>query len=128
MPFPWATWIDRARRGYPPELLPLNSPPSNAPRVTVCQHIWALEHLDLFHRAGITDLFWSHAMQGVAQINGIRLHPFPLYPVRCATHPPSVPPLPPTQRPLLYSFQGAYAPELYLTPGAPLAVEPPTTT
>lgn len=82
----------------------------------MCQHIWALEHLELFHRAGITDLFWSHAVRGVTLISGIRLHPFPLYPVRCATHPPTSPLLPPAQRPLLYIFQGAYAPRLYLTP------------
>jgi hypothetical protein len=114
--FPWATWIDRARRGCPPESPTLNTPSASGPRVTVCQHIWALEHLELFRRAGITDLFWSHAIQGVSQISGIRLHPFPLYPVRCATHPPTAPLQPPIQRPLLYSFQGAYAPGLYLTP------------
>ena len=114
--FPWASWIDRARRGSPPELPQLNSPSAHGPRVTVCQHIWALEHLELFQQAHITDLFWSHACQGVTQISGIRLHPFPLYPVRCATHPPTTPLLLSTQRPLLYSFQGAYAPGLYLTP------------
>jgi hypothetical protein len=114
--FPWATWIDRARRGCPPELPPSDSPAASGICVTVCQHIWALEHLDLFRRAGITDLFWSHATQGLSHIDGVRLHPFPLYPVRCATHPPTAPLLPPTQRPLLYSFQGAYTPGLYLTP------------
>ena len=114
--FPWATWIDLARCGCSPELLPPARSDATGIRATVCQHIWALEHLDLFHRAGITDLFWSHAVQGVTQISGIRLHPFPLYPVRCATHPPVAPLLPPTQRPLLYSFQGAYAPGLYLSP------------
>jgi hypothetical protein len=113
--FPWATWIDRARRGCPPELSPSDSSAASGIRVTVCQHIWALEHLELFQRAGITDLFWSHATQGLPHIGGVRLHPFPLYPVRCATHPPTAPLLPPTQRPLLYSFQGAYASGLYLT-------------
>jgi hypothetical protein len=114
-PFPWATWIDRFRHGAA-----LDSPPAGrvAPGIqaTVCQHIWALEHLELFQRAGITDLFWSHATQGLTQIGGIRIHPFPLYPVRCATHPPTQPMKLPTQRPLLYSFQGTYAPELYRTP------------
>lgn len=114
--FPWATWIDRARRGSPPESPPPSSPAASGFRVTVCQHIWALEHLDLFQRAGITDLFWSHATQGVHQIGDMRLHPFPLYPVRCSTHPLTKPLLPPTQRPLLYSFQGAYTQGLYLTP------------
>jgi hypothetical protein len=114
--FPWATWIDRARRGCPLELPPSDSPADSGIRVTVCQHIWALEHLELFQRAGITDLFWSHATQKLLHVEGIRLHPFPLYPVRCATHPPAQPPRPPSQRPLLYSFQGAYASGLYLTP------------
>ncbi|MFZ0408989.1 MAG: exostosin family protein [Cyanobium sp.] len=82
----------------------------------MCQHIWALEHLELVQRAGITDLFWSHVTQGLTQIGAIRIHPFPLYPVRCATHQPTQPPLPPSQRPLLYSFQGAYSHGLYRTP------------
>ena len=114
--FPWATCIDRVRRGFsvsPPTPFGVDQ---RGATVTVCQHIWALEHLDLFHRAGITDLFWSHATHGLQHVDGIRIHPFPLYPVRCTTHPPAQPLLPPTQRPLLYSFQGAYAPGLYLTP------------
>jgi len=114
-PFPWATWIDRCRHGAVLESPTADLLPSGI-RATVCQHIWALDHLELFQRAGITDLFWSHTTQGLTQIGGIRIHPFPLYPVRCATHPPTAPLLPPSQRPLLYSFQGAYAPGPYLTP------------
>lgn len=113
--FPWATWIDRFRQGAALEAPP-SAPPTPGIRATVCQHIRALDHLELFQRARITDLFWSHATQGLTQIGGIRIHPFPLYPVRCATHPPTQPLLPPAQRPLLYSFQGAYAPGLYRTP------------
>lgn len=119
VPFPWATWIDLTKNGRSD----LCSPPSSAQlasssigvRATVCQHIWALEYLELFQQAGITDLFWSHATQGLTQIGGIRIHPFPLYPVRCCTHPPPRCLQTPAQRPLLYSFQGAYAPGLYLT-------------
>ena len=77
---------------------------------TVCQHIWALEHLDLFQRASIPDLFWSQATQGLPHIGGVRLHPFPLYPVPCPTHPPAEPLSPPTHRPLLSSFQGDATP------------------
>ena len=88
--------------------------------------MWALAHLELFQRAGITDLFWSHATQGLTQISGIRIHPFPLYPVRCSTHPPPRRLLSPAQRPLLYSFQGAYAPGLYLTPVRDWLLELPT--
>lgn len=120
VPFPWATWIDLTRSGRSD----LRSPPSFADltssnigiRATVCQHIWATEYLELFQAAGITDLFWSHATQQLTQISGIRIHPFPLYPVRCATHPPPEHLLVSAQRPMLYSFQGAYAPELYRTP------------
>jgi hypothetical protein len=120
LPFPWATCIDRLRCGVgvPSEPPPLQErfPGAGAIRATVCQHIWALDHLELFTAAGITDLFWSHATTGSLEINGVRIHPFPLYPVRCATHPPSVPLLPLANRSLLYSFQGAYAPGLYLSP------------
>jgi hypothetical protein len=119
LPFAWATCIDRLRCGVGP---PPDPPPqerflgAGAIRATVCQHIWALDHLKLFTAAGITDLFWSHATNGLLGVNGLRIHPFPLYPVRCATHPTSVPLLPPADRSLLYSFQGAYAPGLYLSP------------
>jgi hypothetical protein len=117
VPYPWATWIDLKTQGKLQTYLPPEARSFSGVRATVCQHIWALEHLELFQRAGITDLFWSHATQGLTQIGGIRIHPFPLYPVRCATHPPTQPLLPPAQRSLLYSFQGAYAPGLYRTPG-----------
>ena len=112
--YPWATWIDLSRNGSI-----LESPRFEHVDVsifaTVCQHIWALEYLELFQRAGITDLFWSHATLGLTQIGGIRVHPFPLFPVRCATHPPSYPLLHPAKRHLLYSFQGSYTPHLYRT-------------
>ena len=113
--FPWATWIDRAHRKLSPALPQRNDCNTRDIRITVCQHIWALEYSEIFVSAGITDLFWSHATKEVPRFKGLRLHPFPLYPVRCATHPLRRPPLPPLQRPLLYSFQGAYASNLYLT-------------
>jgi hypothetical protein len=114
--YPWASFIDRVRRGLPAGKPPLASQGARGVRASVCQHIWALKHLQLFKKAGITDLFWSHATAGLRQLDGIRIHPFPLYPVRCATHPPASSMLAPSERPLLYSFQGAYAPGLYLTP------------
>lgn len=119
LPFPWASLIDRIHRALSPATSPLGdglSPSSSAINITVCQHIWALDHLYLFHSASITDLFWSHAAAGCHLVDGIRIHPFPLYPVRCATHPPTQTRIAPWQRPLLYSFQGAYAGGLYLTP------------
>lgn len=71
---------------------------------TVCQHIWALEHLGALRAASITDLFWSHACEGVRQRDGVRIHPFPLFPVRCHSHPPPEPTPPPAQRRLLYAY------------------------
>ena len=114
--YPWATWIDRVRRDFAPGPAFSFGKEISGMRASVCQHIWALDHLDLFKTAGITDLFWSHATKGLQRLDGIRIHPFPLYPVRCATHPPQSILLAPWQRPLLYSFQGAYASGLYLTP------------
>jgi hypothetical protein len=119
VPYPWATCIDRLRRGLISAVDATNQLrvlASDQIRATVCQHIWALEHLELFMAAGITDLFWSHATTGALTQNGVRIHPFPLYPVRCTSHRPSVPLLPPADRSILYSFQGAYQPGLYLTP------------
>lgn len=119
-PFPWASLIDRLRRGLSiKDSLPWSQNLGHLEsviNVTVCQHIWALDHLDLFHAAGITDLFWSHATTGCQLVEGIRIHPFPLYPVRCSTHPPTQPQIAPWKRPFLYSFQGAYSAGLYLTP------------
>ena len=49
--FPWATCIDRVRRGFsvsPPTPFGVDQ---RGATVTVCQHIWALEHLNLFRRA-----------------------------------------------------------------------------
>ena len=120
LPFPWATWIDRQRRGLSPAGAPqqngIGSLNSTGICATVSQHIWTLEHIELFQAAGITDLFWSHATTGLQWKNGIRIHPFPLYPVRCITHPLRTKRMSPWQRPLLYSFQGAYERNLYRTP------------
>jgi hypothetical protein len=119
LPFPWATWIDRVQRGLPgvaPSPIRDHVRRSDLIRATVCQHIRALDHIEFFLAAGVTDLFWSHATNEFQQVSRLRIHPFPLYPVRCSTHPPPSKFLPSSQRPLLYSFQGAYAHGLYLTP------------
>ncbi len=95
---------------------PLTANTSEGPnrvRATVCQHIWALEEIEIFQQTGITDLFWSHATLDCFIYQGVRIHPFPLYPVRCTSHAPPYPLPGSRQRPLLYSFQGAYSPELY---------------
>lgn len=53
-------------------------------RVTVCQHIYMRDLLPFFRQLKITDVFWAHALVNEPAIDGIRIHPFPLYPVRCA--------------------------------------------
>lgn len=106
LPFPWASWIDAVHRGLRPPTPPLRRWPDRAPVVTVCQHIWALEHTAALRAAGVTDLFWSHAVRGETHRDGLRIHPFPLLPVRCLSHPPDATPAAAASRPLLYSFQG----------------------
>jgi hypothetical protein len=113
--FPWASWIDVAR-DQPPPSVPLASGPAQHPLATVGQHIEALQHAALLRRCGVTDLFWSHATTGFWHHQGLRIHSFPLYPVRCSTHPGPPGGVPLAQRRWLYSFQGVYRPELYLTP------------
>jgi hypothetical protein len=113
--FPWASWIDIAR-DQPPPPVPLASGPAQQTLATVGQHIEMLHHAGLLRRCGITDLFWSHAISGLSHYQGLRIHPFPLFPVRCSSHPGRPGGVPLSQRRWLYSFQGAYRPELYLTP------------
>ena len=117
--YPWASLIDCHSKGtlstVAPTLRSRQGPSRKGVVATACQHIWALKYIDLFKYAGVTDIFWSHATPYSGTINGIRIHPFPLYPVRCASHPPCSPYVLPWKRKLLYSFQGAYSPDLYLT-------------
>jgi hypothetical protein len=106
LPFPWASWIDAVQRGLRPPEPPLRGGMPAGPVASVCQHIDALDHLNSLRSAGITDLFWSHATRAETQRAGLRLHPFPLLPVRCLSHPPPPAPIPSARRPLLYCFQG----------------------
>jgi hypothetical protein len=121
--FPWATVID-GLRGEAVTTWPvltalrqaIQARPRPAPgvrRVTVAQHIHVLQFVELFQAAGITDLFWSHATHAQPEVNGIRLHAFPLFP---AQTPDLIPPAEPvTTRKYLANFIGAYNPKIYLT-------------
>jgi len=83
--------------------------------VTVAQHIRAKECSGLFAAAGVTDLFWSHRTTeetGFPGYPGMRVHPFPLYPVQQAPHGPDDFDRP---RQHLFSFVGARAPAHYMT-------------
>ncbi|QEY32402.1 hypothetical protein EVJ50_09430 [Synechococcus sp. RSCCF101] len=114
--FPWASWIDAQQLQQPCGSTPRAGALPSGPIATVAQHIWIERHAERLRQAGITDCFWSHARRGRTHWGGLRWHPFPLYPVRCGDHPPP-PQLPdPSERTWLYSFQGAYDPEHYLTP------------
>jgi hypothetical protein len=113
LPFPWASWIDAVHRGLRPPAPPMHRWPDGAPVATVCQHIWALKHTAALRAAGVTDLFWSHAVRGETHRDGLRLHPFPLLPVRCLSHGLPTSPAAAATRPLLYGFQGFQPPQGY---------------
>ncbi len=118
--YPWATLIDRV----------LNRPASAEPLfaalsglgeaalkrervVTVCQHIRLKQHQKIFADAGVTDIFWSHAVHGEDSLPDyphIRLHPFPLYPVQITSEIEEK-----TERKHLFSFVGARSKDFYLT-------------
>lgn len=121
--FPWATVIDglRGEAAATWSVLAalrqaIAAAPCAAPglrRVSVAQHIHALQFVDLFKAAGITDLFWSHATHGQPEVEGIRLHAFPLFPAQTPNLMPPAEPV--SQRKHLANFIGAYNPKIYLT-------------
>lgn len=119
--FPWASLVDFLKHNQVEKskclLVALdNAPPKMAiKRITFCQHIYALELLPLFKKLGITDIYWSHKTKGQDEVEGVKLHPYPLYPVMHfkRNYPYLCKPLP--TRKYLYSFIGSYQPDLYLT-------------
>jgi hypothetical protein len=116
--YPWASWIDahNCGRDLSAHQAPVILSDGSFLVSTVCQHVWALRYIDIFKSAGVTDLFWSHAVAGLREYRGVRIHPFPLFPVRCSTHPPASTLTLPQDRSFLFSFQGAYDSSYYLTP------------
>lgn len=122
--FPWASLVDLLDRGHLDRAKPfhealVHAPPrTNLIRATVCQHIRVDPLLPWLKALQITDLFWSHARTDQLELEGIRLHPFPLYPVRALewAGPLADAERPSAQRRYLYSFIGAYSPDGYLTP------------
>lgn len=118
--FPWATIIDglRGNAASAAQILMAlrvanQKPKKAARRVTVAQHIHAMEFIDLFKASGITDIFWSHATHKQLEIDGISLHPFPLFPAQ--TPEASLNDDPRRPRRYLANFIGAYNPNIYLT-------------
>lgn len=121
--YPWATLIDKLHRktaDLQPRLAEFRAfcarVPKDTVKVTVCQHIKMKEELELFRLAGVTEIFWSHATHedtAALNLDGLRLHPFPLFPVQAAE--PDNAPAGSGQRPHLFSFIGARANQHYLT-------------
>ena len=120
--FPWATLIDlkmfathrlETIARLDAALTDLATQVAGYDRVlTVCQHINMRSYADLFARAGVTDLYWAHAVRHqthLPEAPQIRLHPFPLYPVQTAARDPHA------DNPLLFSFVGAKAHPKYLS-------------
>jgi hypothetical protein len=122
--FPWATLIDLLRSSQTDKarqfLTAINSAPPRMTliRATICQHIYMKDLIPFFKQLKITDIFWSHATHDEKVIEGMRIHPFPLYPVRCADVVDCAPHRFKqwSHRRYLYSFIGAYEDSLYLTP------------
>jgi hypothetical protein len=116
--FPWASLIDHLNNGTSrgrallrqlQDLLPLLD--GKERRFTVCQQIFFQQHRWLFELAGITDLFWPHATIH-ADVPGMRIHPFPLYPVhwQAVGDGQGI-----ESRPIHYSFIGACSTPLYIS-------------
>lgn len=130
--FPWATLIDVSIHNQSDHLrlgalragldFTARTAAGHRKVVTVCQHIHMLKFPDLFRRAGVTDIFWSHAAKGELAFPGapdIKIHPFPLYPVQVA----KTEAIPYEQRRYLFSFVGAKANSKYLTQSRTYIVE-----
>jgi hypothetical protein len=119
--FPWATLIDALSRRSARLSVLLNGleqlaealSATNLPvrRLSVAQHIHAQQFISLFKALGITDLFWSHAIESQKQAEGIALHPFPLFPAQAPVALYNEQRL--TSRRHLANFIGAYSPGLY---------------
>ncbi|HCE1506881.1 TPA: exostosin family protein [Vibrio parahaemolyticus] len=118
--FPWASLVDYLDHN-PPKATKLLTAIANRPPqmgievVTFCQHIYALKLLPYFKQLGITDIYWSHKVKGQDEVEGIRLHPYPLYPVMHYKRNKPYKNKPLKDRKYLYSFIGAYQPGLYLS-------------
>ncbi|MEQ8300738.1 MAG: exostosin family protein [Hyphomonas sp.] len=122
--FPWATLIDQVNAKYNREqtladaLSGLSVPDRGYERVvTVCQHIQMHQYADLLTGAGVTDVFWAHAIKGQDEIiaadgRTLRIHPFPLYPVQAIEIDRN---RISDKRRHLFSFIGAKSNEWYLT-------------
>lgn len=118
--FPWATLIDLIDRNkfetanfYLEALknLPIKK---SLIRTTACQHIRFNTIVNLLLEARITDLFASHKLIGIDQIQGVRLHPMSLYPVSFFDW-QQTEFIHSNTKKYLYSFVGAYDENCYIS-------------
>jgi hypothetical protein len=119
--FPWATVIDGLRgdaAAVGPILMALGEAAKALGaadrRVTVAQHIHAMQFIELFKFCGITDVFWPHATHQQHQLSGIQIHPFPLFPAQTPNI-DAIDKCPNRARKYLANFIGAFNPSIYLT-------------
>jgi hypothetical protein len=119
--FPWAGLVDFLKHNQPTkakffiDALNVAPPKMAVKRITFCQHIYALDLLPFFKKLGITDIYWSHKIKGQDEIEGIKIHAYPLYPVMHYKREKLNKNKSLNERKYLYSFIGSYQPDLYLT-------------
>ena len=131
--FPWATVIDRRSNGARPafqcyakyktytvkQIYNMLKSYKKKDSFTCCQHISFRHLIPIFKALNIITLYTPHKKKGENMIQGIKIKACPLYAVNIEN---------PTkniifkdkdflhiERPYLYSFQGAYNPNWYLT-------------
>jgi hypothetical protein len=119
--FPWATLFDYFLTKRPEAASLLREAEKMIKRlrqasdiVTVCQHVFLLQHQHLMRELGIRHVFWSHKPLGLSRFpdeDSVRIYPFPLYPVHYAAKRPAVAE---DARPFLFSFAGAIDDPHYL--------------
>lgn len=118
--FPWATLIDLIDRNKVERANFYLEALKNLPikkaliRATACQHIKFKSISSLLLDLNVTDLFASHKIIGVDQVQGIRLHPMSLYPVSFFDLQQSEY-TETNAKSYLYSFVGAYDEKCYIS-------------
>ena len=114
---PWATYIDVMTQNAQPNIQTkfrnviseLQKTPSKDPfTFTVCQHIYFRKIIPILKRIGIKILFTPHAQKGKEIIDGIDVLGLPLYPIHAPQQTQQ-------QKEYLYSFAGAYNPQVYMS-------------
>ena len=119
--FPWATLIDLLSNKKPEgqellkKLMQFKVLLKDKIVITVCQHIFMTKYMHLFDEVGVTDVYWTHAVNNQTSLPSfpsVKIHPFPLYPVQAIDVNDEKNIL---DRKYLFSFVGARANKWYLT-------------